>query len=105
MAVITITSLQQFEELIANNPKVAVDFTATWCGPCRLIGPVFHKLAETVEGVVFATVDVDDVSEVAQKNGIRAMPTFIFFKDGVKSDDLTGANKVGLETKVKALAA
>ncbi|KAI8320727.1 thioredoxin domain-containing protein [Martensiomyces pterosporus] len=105
MAVIEITSEQQFDELIKTNAKVAVDFTATWCGPCKLISPIFKALSEQYSDVVFASVDVDSVSPVAQKCGIRAMPTFHFFKDGQKSDELTGANKVGLEAKVKALAA
>nr|WP_308409629.1 thioredoxin family protein [Streptomyces sp. A3M-1-3] len=50
-------------------------------------------------------LDVDKVAPVAQKYSIRAMPTFIFFKNGERADDMTGANKVGLEGKVKMLAA
>ncbi|KAJ1937141.1 hypothetical protein FBU59_004843 [Linderina macrospora] len=100
-----ITSLEQFNQFIEKNPKVAVDFTATWCGPCRMIGPVFHKLAETTDGVAFASVDVDKVSDVAQKYRVRAMPTFVFIKNGAKVDELTGANKGGLESKLRSLAA
>ncbi|ORX71258.1 thioredoxin domain-containing protein, partial [Linderina pennispora] len=82
-----------------------VDFTATWCGPCRMIGPIFHKLAETTEGVAFASVDVDKNKEVAEKYRIRAMPTFVFIRDGEKVDELAGANKGGLENKIQSLAA
>ncbi|KAJ1963372.1 hypothetical protein GGI12_002091 [Dipsacomyces acuminosporus] len=102
--IIEITSEQQFDELIAKNAKVVVDFKATWCGPCKLIAPVFKALSEQFTDIVFASVDVDDVSSVAQKCSIRAMPTFILFKDGTKFKDLTGANKVGLESLVKDLA-
>ena len=53
---------------------------------------------------MFLSVNVDKVAPVTQKYGIRAMPIFMLFEDGKKSDDLLGANKVGLEAKVKALA-
>ncbi|KAM4067340.1 thioredoxin domain-containing protein [Hirsutella rhossiliensis] len=105
MAVIEITSAEQFEEIIRANPKVAVDFMATWCGPCRLISPVFKQLSEQYKDIVFLSVDVDKVAPVAQKYSVRAMPTFIMFKDGEKFDDIMGANKVGLEDKIRGFAA
>ncbi|KAJ6438249.1 thioredoxin domain-containing protein [Purpureocillium lavendulum] len=105
MAVSEITSLEQFEEVIKGNPKVVVDFTASWCPPCKMIKPIFAKLAEEQGEVKFVSVDVDEVPAVTQKYGIRAMPTFMMFKDGEKVDDLTGADQVALKTKVTALAA
>ncbi|MFH8405302.1 thioredoxin domain-containing protein [Streptomyces sp. NPDC018019] len=105
MAVIEVTSAEQFEEVLRTNAKVAVEFTATWCGPGRLIGPVFKQLSEQYRNIVFLSVDVDKVAPVAQQYSIRAMPTFLFFKDGDRSDDITGANKVGLEDKAKMWAA
>jgi len=105
MAVIEITSAEQFEEILGKNPKVAVDFMATWCGPCRLISPVFKQLSEQFKDIVFVSVDVDKVPAVAQKYSVRAMPTFMMFKDGEKCDDIMGANKVGLEDKIKVFAA
>ncbi|KAM4067303.1 thioredoxin domain-containing protein [Hirsutella rhossiliensis] len=105
MTVIEITSEEQFEEILRANQRVAVDFMATWCGPCRLISPVFKQLSEQFKDIVFVSVDVDKVAPVAQKYGVRAMPTFIMFKDGNKCDDMMGANKVGLEDKITGLAA
>lgn len=105
MAVIEITSAENFEEILTQNEKVAVDFMAAWCGPCRLISPVFKKLSEEYGDIIFVSVDVDKVAAVAQKYSVRAMPTFIMFKDGEKSDDMMGANKVGLEDKVKIFSA
>jgi thioredoxin 1 len=73
--------------------QVIVDFSATWCGPCRMIGPEFAKLSEEFTSVVFLKVDVDQVESVASKCGISAMPTFQVFKDGQKVDELVGASK------------
>ncbi|MEW2529890.1 thioredoxin domain-containing protein [Streptomyces sp. NPDC047071] len=105
MAIIEVTSAEQFEALLRENAKVSVMFTAAWCGPSRVISPTFRHLSEQHTDIVFVSVDVDKVAPAAQKYNIRAMPTFVFFKDGEKNDDLMGANKVGLEDKVKTLAA
>jgi len=82
-----------------------VDFTATWCGPCRIISPVFVELSKKFSEIVFLKVDVDELRDVAQEWDVEAMPTFIFIKDGKAIDKTVGANKAELERKVAALAA
>jgi len=82
----------------AGDKLVVVDFTATWCGPCQNIAPVFIKLAEEMPDVVFVKVDVDENDEVAGECGISAMPTFQFYKNGKKLDEFSGAN----EDKIRA---
>ncbi|KAF8604423.1 thioredoxin [Ceratobasidium sp. AG-I] len=101
MTVTAITSLAQFKEIISSGKIVAVDFWATWCGPCRVISPIFEKFSAEVTGVDFYKVDVDEQPDISQEVGIRAMPTFIVFKDGNKVKDLVGANPGGLEQLVK----
>merc|ERR1712230_83825 len=64
----------------AGDKLVVVDFTATWCGPCQRIAPVFAKLAEEMPDVVFVKVDVDENDETASACGIQSMPTFQFYK-------------------------
>lgn len=77
-------------------PLVVIDFTATWCGPCKMIAPVYEKMQEEFPGVVFAKIDVDANEEATQLCGVTAMPTFQFYKGGQKVGELKGANADGL---------
>ncbi|XP_004345172.2 thioredoxin [Capsaspora owczarzaki ATCC 30864] len=86
----------------AGSKLVVVDFFATWCGPCVRIAPFVDSLSTKYPNAVFLKVDVDKCKSVAQACGIRAMPTFQFFKNGAKIDDMTGADPAGLERKVQA---
>jgi len=99
MTVTPITSKKQFDELVSSGKPVLIDFWATWCGPCKMISPIFEKLSEGKDGH-FYKVDVDEQEEISQEVGIRAMPTFIVFKDGKKSGELVGANPPKLQTLV-----
>lgn len=70
-----VTELAAFNELIKGGQVVVVDFTATWCGPCQRIGPIFVKLAEENSNnanMVFIKVDVDEASDISEKVGISA---------------------------------
>jgi len=73
-----------FDEVVLKSDKpVLVDFWATWCGPCRMLGPVIEELATEYEGrVVVGKVDVDNNQEFAAKCGVRNIPTVLVFKDG-----------------------
>ncbi|KAI1070770.1 hypothetical protein LB507_006743 [Fusarium sp. FIESC RH6] len=97
MTVTPIKNLSEFRETLEKNNVVIVDFWAPWCGPCRFISPVLEKMSESAPGIYFAKVDVDEAEDVSQEYGIRAMPTFIAFKDGVKVDEVVGADPSKLE--------
>ncbi|KAL2129056.1 hypothetical protein VTI74DRAFT_8284 [Chaetomium olivicolor] len=104
MTVHNIATLEQFKETIAKNPLVILDAFATWCGPCKAIAPQVARWAEDPafkDKTYFAKFDVDAVPDLAQELGIRAMPTFIFFKDGEKVDEFRGANPPALLNLLK----
>ena len=81
-----------FEEVIASDKPVLVDFWAEWCGPCKMIGPVVEELAGEYEGkAVIGKVDVDSNPAVSAKFGIRSIPTLLVFKGGEIVDKQIGA--------------
>ncbi|XP_042367900.1 thioredoxin isoform X2 [Plectropomus leopardus] len=102
-----VESLEAFKKELkdAGSNLVVVDFTATWCGPCKQISPVFESLSGLPENknVVFLKVDVDEAEDVSTDCGIQCMPTFIFFKNGEKVFEFSGANKDTLTAKVEEL--
>lgn len=83
--------------------QVTIDFTASWCGPCRTIAPVFVEYAKKFPGAIFLKVDVDELKEVAEAYKVEAMPTFLFYKGGEKVDTVVGARKDDIQTKIVAL--
>ncbi|KAF8333170.1 thioredoxin [Cantharellus anzutake] len=99
--VASIKSLAEFNEKINSGKTVFIDFWATWCGPCRVISPVFEKLAAATPDAEFYKIDVDE--DVAQEVGIRAMPTFQGFRDGEKKGEVVGANPPALQNLIKNL--
>ena len=84
---------------------MVLDFWATWCGPCKKIGPIIEELASEYEGqVIIGKVDVEEAEDLTAEFGIRNVPTVIFIKNGEVVDKSVGAaTKAVLEEKVKAL--
>ncbi|RMF25032.1 MAG: thioredoxin [Cyanobacteria bacterium J083] len=93
---------EEFEQLIAEEDFVVVDYTATWCGPCRLIAPFIDQLAADYEGrAKVVKVDIDNNRENAKLYGIRSIPTVLIFKQGEVVERLVG--KAPYETFSNAL--
>nr|POE74765.1 thioredoxin-like protein [Quercus suber] len=106
--VTSVTSSAHFKTITSSSTYTIVDFYADWCGPCKVISPIFETLAtaESKPGrIVFAKVNVDNQSEVARTYGVSAMPTFLILKNGKVQETIRGANATALRTAVLSAAA
>ena len=94
-----------YAELLEAGPPVVIDFSATWCGPCKKISPIIDELADEYEGkVVIGKCDVDDNDELTSRFGIRNVPTVLFIKNGEVVDKHVGAApKSEFVSKIEAL--
>ncbi|TYK25664.1 thioredoxin H2 [Cucumis melo var. makuwa] len=90
-----------FNSVQETSKLMVIDFSATWCGPCRLMEPAFNAMASKYTDVEFAKIDVDELADVAQHFGVQAMPTFVFLKRGKVVDTVVGARKEELEKKIE----
>jgi thioredoxin 1 len=75
--------MNSFNEVIQSDKPVLVDFTATWCGPCKMMSPILHEVKAAVgDRVTIIKVDVDKNREVAGQFQVQSVPTLIIFKQG-----------------------
>lgn len=82
MAVIDLSNENFESEVEKANGLVLVDFWAAWCGPCKMLAPIVHEVADECESVKVCKVNVDDEQELAAKFGVMSIPTLILFKNG-----------------------
>jgi thioredoxin 1 len=101
---VTITT-ENFESYKNGELPFVVDLWATWCGPCKMIGPIISELAEEYDGrIVVGKCDVEENDDITFEYGVRNIPTVLFFKGGKLVDKMVGAaNKAKFEEKFKAL--
>ena len=101
---VTITP-ENVEQYKNGDLPLVVDLWATWCGPCRMVGPVISELAQDYDGkIVVGKCDVEENDDVAMEYGVRNIPTILFFKNGELVDRFVGAaNKATLDAKFQAL--
>ena len=86
-------TVANFEEEVLNSPlPVLVDFYADWCGPCKMLAPILHELAEEKSGTLkVGKVNVDENMTIAQKYRVASIPNFVIFRDGQPVANFVGA--------------
>ncbi|XP_043713129.1 thioredoxin H-type-like [Telopea speciosissima] len=97
---------EQLQKGNESKKLVVAVFTASWCGPCRIISPILAGLAKKLpNNVIFLKVDVDELKTVATEWAVEAMLTFIFLKEGKPVDKIVDAKKEELQQKITLHAA
>jgi thioredoxin len=107
-AVSYVNSVAHLNEIMAGagDKLIAIDFTATWCGPCKMIAPVYEELATFdgfIDGAIFLKCDVDQAADVAAQFQVQSMPTFVFLRGGKIVDRFSGASAVKLKDTLMKL--
>lgn len=90
MAIIDITNENFETEVMKSDQTVLVDFWAVWCGPCQMIAPVVHELAEEMPEIKVGKVNVDEQMELSRQYRVMSIPTLIIFKDGKEVKRIVG---------------
>ena len=95
-----------FEQVVADNNLVLVDFWATWCGPCKMVAPVLEEIAgEHGEKLTVAKLDIDANPTSARDYQVMSIPTMVIFKEGQPIDKIVGAHpKATIEARIDKLA-
>lgn len=102
MKVVSIESEKAFDDVLASagDTLVVVDYSTTWCGPCKVIAPKFDEMSDSYNDAVFLKVIGDstpDASKLMKREGVRSVPSFHYFKNGEKVDVVNGANAEAIE--------
>lgn len=81
---------ESFEQAVNSGDTWVVDFWASWCQPCKKLEPIFEEVSKDMEEVKFGKVSMEEQKDIGTKQGVRALPTMIIFKDGEERARTTG---------------
>ncbi|XP_051144589.1 thioredoxin H2-like [Andrographis paniculata] len=90
-----------FEASKQTSKLIVINFTASWCGPCKYMYPALDEFAEVYKDVDFIKIDVDEFEDVAQEFQVQALPSFVLIKKGKKVNHVVGAKKEELRKKIE----
>lgn len=98
-----VLTINEFNENVKKEGVAIVDFFATWCGPCKMLAPIFEEVGNEMNGQAgFYKVDIDESLELANEYGIQSVPTMLVFKNGEVVDRVVGVvPKASLKAKVE----
>merc|ERR1719401_1199124 len=104
--VLEISSQEEFDKALgsAGDSLVVIDYSTTWCGPCKVIAPKFEEFSDAYPDAVFLKVIGDaspDASKLMKREGVRSVPSFHYFKSGEKVEVVNGANADAIESAIK----
>jgi len=83
MATKDITTVAELDQTLASNGIVLIDFWASWCGPCKMFGPVYEKISNAHSDAAFTKVNTEEAVELAGAFGISSIPTLAIFREGI----------------------
>ncbi len=91
MSTVTQVKETEFDTLLKSENLLVVDFTATWCGPCRVVAPLVEQLAQEHQDIKVVKIDVDQDKPLAKRYQVRSIPAVLIFKNGELVENLVGA--------------
>lgn len=96
MEVMNVTQENFEKEVLQSDKPVLIDFFASWCGPCKMMGPIIDEMAEKNSNIKFVKINVDEQLPLAQNYQVMHVPTFVAIKDGKMLNKLSGATSENL---------
>lgn len=90
MGVIHVTGADYEKEVLQSDKPVLIDFWASWCGPCQMLGPVIEEVSNEVDDVKFVKINTEEAPEIAEKFSIMYIPTLVLLENGEVKDKATG---------------
>ena len=84
-----------FDDIINGEDMTLIDFSATWCMPCRMLKPILERVEDKFDDVYFYNLDIDESEEIAKRYRVFSVPTLVCFRAGKKLDSMVGLNSYG----------